>query len=282
MNLTISTYPYFSYTPSAYVASIFSVLVYVSLLLWFLQSLHFRCRPCIVSILIFVSHFFTFVELVLRATLTNEKRNTKQFYKMTTSFLTISSQVVLASCFQCLMEMRGNVKSRPIDRIILIIVPIGLIGAGILLSVATNLSFSSERILLSFRLRQISIGIIFVYIIFFAFLWRSSTSNTRRRFVQPLLTITTICLIIEASYILVASIPFLFDPLNRSEVWFYIGHLIPIFIALLTWSLLYWWKIPATTDKTTDKCKNNKDILLSHKQTDLIHSQLTNVVDVIT
>src|SRR5690349_13863159 len=129
MNLTVGIYPYFTYVPSIYVATIFAGLVYISLVLWFVQSLLFGCRPRLVAILIFLSHFFTFTELILRATLSIEQRNTKRFYRFTTSLITISSQVLLASNFQCLAEMRGNMQSRIIDRIAAVIVPVGLLGA---------------------------------------------------------------------------------------------------------------------------------------------------------
>ncbi|CAF1066260.1 unnamed protein product [Rotaria sordida] len=102
-NLTIGIYPYFSYNPEVHVAAVFAGLVYLSLLLWFIQSL---------------------CELILRATLTLEERNTKKLYRITATLLTISSQTLLASSFQCLVEMRGNMKRRTIDIVAAIIVPI--------------------------------------------------------------------------------------------------------------------------------------------------------------
>ena len=102
------------------------------------------------------SHFFTFIELILRTTLTIDQRNTKGLYKLTTSLLTISSQMLLASNYQCLAEIRANIHGNILDRVISIMVPIGLISAGTLLSIAGNLSFNPERHQLSFLLRQIT------------------------------------------------------------------------------------------------------------------------------
>ncbi|CAF3684084.1 unnamed protein product [Rotaria sp. Silwood1] len=234
-NLTVGIYPYFSYNPSAHIAAVFAVFVYLSLI---------------------------FCELILRATLTLEERNTKKLYRITATFLTISSQVLLASSFQCLVEMRGNMKSRPIDIVAAIIVPIGLIGSAVFLSVAKNFSFNPERLQLSFRLRQISVGIFFLYVILFFVFWHINITNFRRPYIKPLLIITCICLLFDATYVLATAIPSLFLSVSANEVWFYVGHLLPIFIALVSWSVLYWRKIPSRSDNINDKRENAKETLL--------------------
>lgn len=267
MNFSIGIYPYFSYTPSTYLAAFFAGLVYLSLILWFVKSLRSSCRPRIIAVLIFLSHFLTFSELVLRATLTLEERNTKTLYRVTASFISTSSQLLLASNFQCLIEMRGKIKRRPIDIVSGILVPIGLIGAAVLLSIGKNFSFIPERWLISFRLRQISVGIILLYIILFFVFWHYNVINVYRRFIKPLLIITSICLFVDAIYVLATSIPSLFSPLNENELWFYLGHLLPAFIALLSWSILYWRKSPTDFDKSNENGEQNKEKLLSNSET---------------
>ncbi|CAF3202801.1 unnamed protein product [Rotaria socialis] len=159
--------------------------------------------------------------------------------------------------------MRGKMKSRPIDIVAAIIVPIGLIGAGVLFGIAKKFSFIFERLQLSFHLRQISVGIIILYVLLFFVFWHFNVINVRRRFIKPLLIITNVCLLIDAIYVFATSIPSLFTSLNENEFWFYVGHLLPSFIALFTWTLLYWRKSPTAADKINENSENGKEILLS-------------------
>jgi hypothetical protein len=239
LNLSETNYPFHSYIPSRFAAGVFAIIVYSSLVLWFIQSLNVKCRPRPLGIFIFVSHLTGFIELVLRGTLSINILNTKTLYRITAPLLSIPPRFLLLANYHCLVELRGKNPRRILDRVIDIVVPVGAITGDVLLSIANEFSFKSNRLSLSFHLRQASAGFILGLSILFYIIWYFAVPHSRRLYVFPLLSISSICVLIEAIYIQTISIPRLFFSLNQSEFWFYAGHLIPVVLALITWTLLH-------------------------------------------
>ena len=239
VNLNETNYPFYSYIPSRFSASYFAILVYISLIGWFVQCLFVKCRPTLLSILIFVAHLTTFIELILRATLPLNVLNTSFLYKIEAPMWSVPPRMILFANYHCLVELRGKKPRGLLDRIIDIIVPIGTIVADILLAVANEFSFKSHRLHSSFVLRQVSAAfILFLAVLFYA-IWYLAVSEARRLYALPLLAVSSTAVLIEAIYVQAISIPQVFFALNQYEYWYYAGHLIPIVLALISWSLFH-------------------------------------------
>ena len=239
LNLTETNYPFYSYIPSRFAAGVFAVLVYTSLIGWLIQSLRAKCRPTMLIIFIFVIHLAVFIELVLRGTLAIQILNTKTLYRVTAPLVGMSARLLLFANYHCLVELRGKKPHGILDRVIDIVVPLGAITADVLLSVANELSFKSNYLHLSFRLRQASAGLVLALALLFYIVWHLAVSHARRRYVLPLLAVSSTAVLIEAIYILALSIPSVFFALNQSEFWFYAGHVIPIVLALISWTIFH-------------------------------------------
>jgi len=261
INLTETNYPFYSYIPSSLGASIFAIIVYISLIAWLAQSLYGKCRPTLLSIFIFVSHFTTFIELVLRATLSIDVLNTQVLYKVTGVLLSISPRALLLANYHCLIELRGKKPRRILDRVIDILLPVGAITSAVLLIIANQFLFNPNRLYLNFRLRQASAGLVLSLAILFYVVWYLAVSSARRLYVLPLLLVSSICVLIEAIYIQVISISSLFFPLNQSELWFYVCHLIPIVLALITWSIFHPWRLLPPPEPEVPHDQTGKELL---------------------
>jgi hypothetical protein len=239
LNLTDTSYPYYSYIPSQFSAGGFAVIVYVSLVVWFVQSLHVKCRPPLLAVFMFISHLTAFIELVLRTTLGINILNTQTLYKVIAPLLSVPPRLLLLANYHCLVELRGKTPRRILDRVIDVVVPVGGITADVLLTIANELSFKPNRLNLSFRFRQASAGFVLGLAILFYVVWYLAVPHARRLYVLPLLTVSSVCVLIEAIYIQAISVPSLFFALTQSEFWFYVGHLIPVVLALITWSIFH-------------------------------------------
>ena len=261
INLNETNYPFYSYIPSRFCASIFAILLYTSLIIWFIQSLYVKCRPPLLAIFIFLSHLTTFIELVLRGTVYINILNTKTFYRICAPMLSIPPRFLLLANYHCLVELRGKNPRRILDRIIDITVPIGALIGDILLSIGNELSFSSNHRYLSFRFRQGSAGFILGLSILFYIVWYLSVSHTRRLYIVPLLGVSSTCVLIEAIYIQTISFPSLFFLLNQNEYWFYGGHLIPIVIALITWSIFHPRRVLPPPERDVPHDETGKELL---------------------
>jgi hypothetical protein len=261
MNLTETTYPFYSYIPSKFSANISAVIVYISLIAWFVQSLYVKCRPPLLDILVFASHLTTFIELVLRGTLSIDTLNTKQFYGIISALLAISPRLLLLANYHCLIELRGKKPRGILDRIIGILLPVGAITAAVLFIFANQLSFKPNRLHLSFRLRQASAGLVLVLAIFFYVVWYLVVSPARRLYVLPLLAISSIAVLIEAIYIQALSFPTLFFELNRSEFWFYAAHLIPIVLAQIAWTIFHPSRLLPPPERNVPHDETGKELL---------------------
>jgi hypothetical protein len=261
INFTGTNYPFYSYIPSRFSANAFAIIVYISLVVWFAQSFYVRCRPRLLTIFVFVSHLTTFIELILRGTISIDVLNTRIFYRLAGILLSISPRLLLLANYHCLVELRGKKPRRTLDRVIDILLPCGAITAGVLLIIANQLSFNPNRIHLSFRFRQASAGLVLCLAIFFYFVWYLAVSHARRLYVLPLLAISSICVLIEAIYTQAISIPSLFFILNKNEIWFYGSHLIPIVLAHISWSIFHPWRLLPPPEQHVPHDETGKELL---------------------
>jgi phage shock protein PspC (stress-responsive transcriptional regulator) len=239
MNSTDTNYPYYSYIPARLIAGVFAGIVLISLIAWFVQSLRVKCRPPPLSIFLFVIHLATFIELVLRATLNVNVLSTLMLYRITAPLLSVPPRMLLFANYHCLVELRGKKPRGIVDRVIDICVPVGAITADVLLGIANELSFKPNYVSLSFRLRQASAGLVLVLAVSFYVVWYLAVPHARRRYILSLLAVSSICVLIEAIYVQAISIPSIFFALSQNEVWFYIGHVIPIVFACIIWSIFH-------------------------------------------
>lgn len=261
INLTQTNYPFYAYVPSRSIDGIFAVLVYISLIGWFVQSLCMKCRPTLLVIFIFMSHFTTFIELILRTTLDINLLNTKTLYRIRAPLLNVAARILLFANYQCLIELRGKNPRRLFDRIIEIVVPIGAITGDTLLTVADELSFKANHIHLSFHFRQASAAFILALSLLFYVVWRLSVSHVRRRYVLPLLLVSSTSVLIQAIYIQAISIPTVFFAFHQNEVWFFVGHLIPIITALITWTLCHPLRLLPPLERNVPHDESGKELL---------------------
>ena len=261
INLTETTYPFYSYIPSSFAAGIFAIFVYVSLLAWFIQSLHVKCRPPPLVIFVFVAHLATFIELVLRGTLYIDILHTKTLYRVTAPLLSVPPRLLLLANYHCLVELRGKKPRGTLDRVIDIIVPVEAVTADILLGIANELSFKPNRLDLSFQLRQASAGLILSLAILFYVVWYLAVPHARRPYVLPLLAVSSTCVLIEAIYVQALSIPSLFFTLNQRERWFYAGHLIPLVLAFISWSIFHPWRLLPPSERDVPHDETGKELL---------------------
>ncbi|UJR24022.1 hypothetical protein I4U23_026987 [Adineta vaga] len=266
INLTETKYPFYSYMPSRFITGGFAVFVCLSLVGWLVQSLRVKCRPPMLAIFLFMSHLATFIDLVLRTTVSIDALNTKTLYRVTAPMMSIPPRMLLFANYHCLVELRGKKPHRPIDRIIDIVVPLGGITADILLGIANELSFKTNYLHLSFHLRQASAGFVLCLALLFYVVWYLAVPHARRHYVLPLLAVSSICVLIEAIYTQIISIPALFFALNQSEFWYYVGHLIPIVIALITWTLFHPARLLPPPERDVPHDENKKELLPSSPQ----------------
>lgn len=261
LNLNETTYPFSSYIPSRFAASILGIFVYLSLIGWFIQCLHLKCRPTFLSILIFVAHLTVFIDLVLRATLAVDVLNTSLLYKIEAPLWSTPARLLLFANYHCLVELRGKKPRGVLDRIIDLIVPLIAITADILLAVANEFSFKSHRLQTSFHLRQASAALILFLALFFYAVWFLAVSEARRLYALPLLAVSSTAVLIEAIYVQAISIPNVFFALNQYEYWFYAGHVIPVVLALIAWSLFHPRRLLPPAEKDVPHDETGRELL---------------------
>ncbi|CAF0966792.1 unnamed protein product [Adineta ricciae] len=256
-----STYPFDSYTPSGFGATSFAIFVYLSLVAWFVQSLHGKCQPRLLSVFVFVAHLTVFIELVLRATVHNDVLHTTTLYKIRAPLISVPARFILLANYHCLVELRGQKPHRPLDRIIDAVVLVFALSADILLAIANELSLKPNHLYLSFYLRQASAICVLSLALFYYLVWYLAVPHVRRLYVLPLLAISSACVLIEAVYILLTSIPFLFNVLSQKELWFYVGHLVPLAVALCSWSIYHPWRLLPPLERDIPHDSAGKELL---------------------
>ena len=225
---------------------------------WFIQSLMIKSRPKLLIIFLFLSHLIVFSELIVRATVDLNSTNRKTVFRITSTLTNVSPRLLLFANFFCLALLREKNSPKTFDRFIDVFLPIAATIADIILSIANEFSLQWKSIDLTFHLRQVSASILIFLALFFFFVWYHSVDPSRRHYFRTLLSISGICVLIEAVYIGMLSLPSTYVFLSTREPYFYIGHLIPITFALVTWTLFHPARslpLPSKTSLPTDQAE---------------------------
>ncbi|UJR08650.1 hypothetical protein I4U23_012909 [Adineta vaga] len=231
----LSNYPYPAYEPNKIAAGILAGVIGISLIGWIAQT---NCKPRRLIILLILSHLTIFVELVLRAALPSSTRTTRAAFTATSVLLAVGQRTIILANYDFLTHV-GNLKSSFSRCIIIGSVLIALVSA-ILMIPAGMLSYNSDTIDRSFRLRQVSAAIVLAMTILFYPIWfATKTWKDMKKQAIILLIISSICCMIVAIYLQITSIPDYYVDANKDEYWFYIFQFTPIAIALLTWTILH-------------------------------------------
>ncbi|CAF0966772.1 unnamed protein product [Adineta ricciae] len=250
-----------SYIPSRYAASIFATIVYISLIAWFIQTLHFKYRPYILSLFIFLSHLITFVELILRATVNIDTLNTKIYRQITSALCSLSPRLLLLANYRCLVDLRGKKPSEILDRLMDVVIPLNVLNMDSLLCLADDFSFAQKHQKLSIYFRQASNGFSFSLALLFYIFWYLAVSRVRRLYVLPLVTVSSICVSIETGYTFLISIPHVFSFLTQNEFYYYVCHVIPMFVALVTWSIFHPWRFLPPSEANVPRDASGNELL---------------------
>jgi cytochrome bd-type quinol oxidase subunit 2 len=109
-----------------------------------------------------------------------------------------------------------------------------------MLTTAGTLSYNTDTIDTSFRLRQASAAIVLCMTVMFYPIW-FATKTVRNMTKQGiiLLIISSLASLIIAVFLLVTSIPTYYISVNQQEFWYYIFQFLPITIALFSWTILH-------------------------------------------
>ncbi len=160
-----SNYPFPTYTPNKIIASIFTFFVFISFLLWLIQSIQNHFQPKRLIILLVLSHLTIFSELMIRATSNMIHQNSKIIYITMTVLYTIGQRSLIVANFTYLTKYSN--KNSHLFRFIFLGISFSIILSDILMTPAGLLSFQSNKIHLSFIFRQLSTSIICLITILF-------------------------------------------------------------------------------------------------------------------
>ena len=236
--VNLTDYPYPAYESNIAAAGVLSSLIGISLIAWLVQSIQAHFKPRRPMILLLIAHLTIFVELVLRAALSTDTRNSRAAFTATTVLLAVGQRMIILANFDYLTQV-GNL-TPCVSRSIIIGSIVGTVGSAILMAPAGTLSYNIDTIDQSFRLRQASAAIVLCMTILFYPIWIiTKTAKYMKKEAIILLVISSITCLFVAIYLLIASIPDYYVVTNEKELWYYIFQFTPTAIALFTWTLLH-------------------------------------------
>ena len=235
-NLTVTPFPtYVSNKPAAAVTASF---IGISMIAWFVQSILARFKPRRPMILILLSHMTIFIELVLRAALSTETRNTRAAFTATSVLLAVGQRMIILANYDLLTQV--DEPKTPRSRAIIIGSVLCAVGLAILTAPAGALSYSADTLERSFRLRKAAAAIVLIMTVAFYPIWIATKLIKRMtKLAIILLSISSVCSVIVAVFLLITSLPRFYVGANKHEYWFYIFQFTPIAISLFTWSALH-------------------------------------------
>jgi cytochrome bd-type quinol oxidase subunit 2 len=236
--VNLTNYPYPTYESNKSAAIVFATLIGISLIAWIVQSIQAHFQPRRPSILILIAHLTIFVELVLRAALSTDIRNSRAAFTVSTILCAVGQRIIIVANNVFLTQV-GDPKPRR-SRLIIIGSIFGVASSGILLGLAGAFSHKSNKIEQSFQLRQASAAIVLCMTIFFYPLWfATKTVKDMTKQAIVLLIICSVASLMVAIFLQVTSVPDYYVATNAQEFWFYIFQITPIAIALFTWTILH-------------------------------------------
>jgi cytochrome bd-type quinol oxidase subunit 2 len=234
----LTNYPYPAYESNKAAAGLLATLIGISLIAWIVQSIQTRFVPRRMIILLLIVHLTIFTELVLRAGLSTDTRNSRAAFTATTVLLAIGQRMIIVANYDFLTQV-GNLKSCT-SRAIRIGAVLGVIGSAILMAVAGALSYSTDTIDQSFRLRQASTAIVLCMTVLFYPIWfATKTAKNMTKQAISLLTISSLTCVVVALFLVITSVPNYYIDANEQELWFYIFQFTPMAIALCGWTIFH-------------------------------------------
>jgi len=234
----LSNYPHPTYESNKVAASVVAALIGISMIAWIIQSIQSHFQPRRIIILILISHLTIFIELILLAVLPINVRNSRAALTAITVLFSISQRVIIVSNYDFLIRV-GEHKSCT-SRAISIGPVVGAVGSAIIMAVAGTLSYNTDTIDESFRLRQASAAIVLCMTVLFYPIWfvtKTIKHMTKQAII--LLIISSITSLIVAIFLMITSIPYYYVGAGQQEFWFYSFQFTPIAIALITWVVLH-------------------------------------------
>jgi len=234
----LTNYPFPAYEPSTAAAGVIASLIGLSLIAWIIQSVQVRFQQRRLIILLLISHLTIFVALVLRAALPTTTQKSRAAFTAISVLLAVGQRLIILGNYAFLIEARG--KQSRLSRAIFIGTLLAAIGSTILMAPAGTLSYNSDTIGTSFRLRQAAASIVLCMTVLFYPVWFASktiTDMTKRGII--LLIISSLTCVVVAIFILVTAVPDYYVATSQQELWFYIFQITPIVLAQFTWTILH-------------------------------------------
>lgn len=236
--MTSLLYPYTTYEPNRTAAACAASLVGLSLIAWFIQSYRNRFHPTRLCVLLLVSHMTICLELILRAAINGDNRNTKTFFAVTNSLLMVGQRMILMGNFVFVMEVRREKSSRV--RAILLGTMACVVTSALLTLPANFLAFDTDTINTSYAFRTISASLLLIVTLYFYIVWYwSKTIDEMSRSAVLLICVSSVACVMLASYTLIQSLAKYYDPINAHEGWFYGFQMSPIILAHCTWTIFH-------------------------------------------
>jgi len=258
-NLTY--YPYPAYESNKAAAAVLASLIGISSIAWIVQLIQSRFKPPRISVLLLICHLTIFVELVLRAALSTDVRNSKAALTATRVLLVVGQRMIILANYDFLTQV-GNLKPCT-SRVINIGATLCAIGSAIILVPAGRLLYNIDTIDKSFRLRQTSAVIVLCMTVLFYPIWfATKTMKNMTKQAIILLIISSLASLIIAVFLLVTSIPTYYIDVNQEEFWYYIFQFLPIAIALFSWTILHPKRSLVLTEERKEKLTDDIDTSL--------------------
>lgn len=238
MMTDFSNYPFPTYIPNKIIASLFTSFVFISFIIWLIQSIQNHFQPIRLILLLLFSHLTILIELIIRATSNILQEKSRIGYMTMTILYTIGQRTIIVANFNYLIEIYN--KKTVLSRIIFFGISFCMLLSDILMTPAGLLSFQSNKIHLSFLFRQLSTSIIclITLIFYFIWFWTKTFSNMSYELIILLIISSLNCLIITI-FLFIMSLPKYYIMFNHDEEWFYFFQILPIVLTLITWTLLH-------------------------------------------
>jgi cytochrome bd-type quinol oxidase subunit 2 len=253
-NLTNYSYP--AYESNKAAAGVLATLIGISLIAWIVQSIQARFTPRRIIILLLIAHLTIFTELLLRAGLSTNTRNSRASFTATTVLLAIGQRTIILANYDFLIRV-GHPKSCT-SRAILIGTLLGAIGSAVLMGLAGALSYSTDTIDQSFHLRQASTAIVLCMTALFYPIWfATKTAKNMTKQAISLIIISSLTCVVVALFLLITSVRDYYIATNQQELWFYIFQLTPIAIALFVWTIFHPKRILVSTVQRQEDMKED-------------------------
>lgn len=234
----VSTQPYIQQKSDRIAEGVIALVIGISLILWIIQSLQTYLKPGRLIVFLLISHATIFLQCVLKAALSNDSLNSRSVFTVITILVVIGQRTIILANYFFLILIRSNQTN--ISRSIRLITFIITLLSGIIMIAAGIISYTTDKIDLTVRLRQLSASITLAITILFFPLWPILKSpREMKRLGVVLLIISGLASMAAGIYILVAAIPHYYNIITQNQLWFHVFQIAPIVIAQVTWTIFH-------------------------------------------